>query len=158
MRSAFVAFCIFTASVGCVLQSSGRAGDRRIEGNGSRQAVEQSREKESRTPAQQKIDSQLLQAIRQRRRRPATGGDLAGETPIRIDSAGRTRVDIRAKVTPRLLTRVRKLGGTVLASFAQYDTIDAVMPLDKLEALATLSDVKFIGPPPQAATGGAVLN
>jgi hypothetical protein len=71
---------------------------------------------------------------------------------VAIDRKGYVRVDIRAKVTPKILTLVRKFGGKVIAVFEQYHSIEAVVPLNRLEDLAQSNEVKFIGLPAQPMT------
>src|SRR5438067_13614740 len=73
----------------------------------SRQTNNQTRGTKGRTAAQAKIDSQLLYAIKQRR------GDADAPTypaAVKIDENGYTLVDISARVTGRLLKRIRSLG------------------------------------------------
>lgn len=61
-------------------------------------------------------------------------------------------MDIRAKVTPKVLALVRKLGGRVIVVFKQYHSIEALLPLIRLEELAQSNDVRFIGLPATAMT------
>ena len=105
-------------------------------------------EKASRTPAQKKIDSQLLYALKQKR--GETRGVPTERIIIEFDQKGRALVDITAKVSPQVTSRIRKLGGIVISEDARYHTIRASLALEKLEALATLRDVSFIAPPAQA--------
>lgn len=114
-------------------------------------------EKRSRTPAQKKIDSQLLYAIKQKR------GELNGlptmRTAIKVDAQGRTVVDITSAVPTRLVSKIKRLGGEVISVSEKYHTVRAVLALDKLEALASSKEVRFISAPAQAMThGGAVTN
>src|ERR1700752_19605 len=53
-------------------------------------------EKEGRTPAQQKINSQLLYEIYRRRGEDKAKGIPPGPTDVRIDARGRALVDVRA--------------------------------------------------------------
>jgi hypothetical protein len=105
-------------------------------------------EKASRTPAQKKIDSQLLYALKQKR------GDTRGVPTeriiIEVDQKGRALVDITAKVSPQITSQIRKLGGTVISEEPRYHTIRARLALEKLEALAALKDISFIAPAAQA--------
>jgi len=101
-------------------------------------------EKTSRTAAEKKIDSQLLYALKQKR------GETEGvpTEPIRLelDEKGRTLVDITTNVTPQVVSQIRKLGGAIVSSYERYHTMRARLALEKLDALATLKDVKFIAP------------
>jgi hypothetical protein len=105
-------------------------------------------EKASRTPAQKKIDSQLLYALKQKR--GETRGVPTERIIIELDQKGRALVDITAKVSPQVTSQIRKLGGIVISEDGRYHTIRARLALEKLEALATLKDVSFIAPPAQA--------
>jgi hypothetical protein len=105
-------------------------------------------EKASRTPAQKKIDSQLLYALKQQR--GETRGVPTERINIELDQKGRALVDITAKVSPQVTSQIRKLGGFVISEDGRYHTIRARLALEKLEALATLKDVSFIAPPAQA--------
>lgn len=101
-------------------------------------------EKDSRTAAQKKIDSQLLYALKQKR--GETAGVPTEPIEIELDSKGRALLDISANVTPRVQSQIRKLGGAILSQDERFHTIRARLALEKLEALAALKDVRFIGP------------
>lgn len=105
-------------------------------------------EKESRTPAQKKIDSQLLYALKQKR--GITKGVPTERITLELDQEGRALVDITAHVTTEVLAQIRKLGGTVISNDARYHTIRAGLALEKLEALAKRKDVMFIAPAAQS--------
>src|SRR3954466_4829366 len=59
-------------------------------------------EKEARTPAQRKINSQILYEIYRRRGAAGRKGVPPGPTGIAVDGRGRALVDVRAEVTPPL--------------------------------------------------------
>lgn len=105
-------------------------------------------EKASRTPAQKKIDSQLLYALKQKR--GETRGVPTERINIELDQKGRALVDITARVSPQVTSQIRKLGGIVISEDPRYHAIRARLALEKLEALATLKDVSFIAPAAQA--------
>ncbi|HEX2269216.1 MAG TPA: hypothetical protein VHH35_06765 [Pyrinomonadaceae bacterium] len=109
-------------------------------------------EKDERTREQQKIDSQLLYAIYQMRGEAEAKGVPTEPIPLEKDAKGRVLVDIRAPVTKKVRTRIEKLGGTVVSSSNQYHSIIAYLPLEKLEPLAHLKEVRFIAPKAQAMT------
>jgi hypothetical protein len=108
-------------------------------------------EKRLRTPAQKKIDSHLLQAVKCSRVKSDCEG-LPTDDLVEIDSKGRVRVDIRAKATPKILALVRKLGGKVVVVLTQFQSIEALVPLNRLEDLAQAKEVKFIGLPAKPMT------
>ncbi len=99
-------------------------------------------DKTQRTPAQQKISSALLDAIRQQ----AEDAPIERRSGVEVDAEGTTLVDIDAQVTDAVLDEIETLDGTVVSSFPQYQAIRARMPLDQLEALAEMSEVRSIRP------------
>lgn len=109
-------------------------------------------EKDQRTPAQQKIDSQLLYAIYQMRGEAEAKGVPTEPIPLEKDAKGRALVDIRAPVTRKILARIEKFGGNVVSSSDKYHSIIAYLPLGKLEPLARSKEVKFIAPKAQSMT------
>ena len=94
--------------------------------------------KQRRTPAQRKVDSQLLEEWQKAQGRP--GADRM------------VTVDLRAEVTPEVLERIRELGGRVLSSFERYRAIRAEMPLSEVEALAAHEAVRSIRTADKAVT------
>ena len=111
-------------------------------------------EKVSRTPAQRKIDSQLLSEIYRRRGQAAQKQVPPGETGVKVDARGRARVDLRADVTPALLKKVQRLGGTIQSTSVELRSILAWVPLLKLEQLAGDPAVSSIQPAAEAITNG----
>jgi hypothetical protein len=109
-------------------------------------------EKETRTPAQQKIDSQLLYEIYRARGEAEQKGVPPGETGVRIDTRGRALVDVRAPVTDALDRTIRRLGGVVLSSSSSHQSIIARVPVLKLETLAAEPSVRFIVPAAEGIT------
>jgi len=109
-------------------------------------------EKAGRTPAQQKINSQILYEIYRARGEAAKKGVPPDPTGVKIDARGRALVDIRADPTPALQKKLARLGGIVLATSARDKSIIARIPLLKLEALAADRAVLFIEPAAEAIT------
>jgi hypothetical protein len=109
-------------------------------------------EKETRTAAQQKIDSQILQEIYRKRGQAAEKHVPEGPTLVRIDAKGRALVDIRIKVSRDTLNLVKRRGGTVVSSSPQYDSIIARVPLLDIERLAAHAAVRAIMPAAEATT------
>ncbi|HEU4386250.1 MAG TPA: HYR domain-containing protein, partial [Blastocatellia bacterium] len=112
------------------------------------------REKESRTPAQQKIDSQLLYANRMRRGELIAAGVESLDTGIEYDHDGRFEVDISTRVTNRVLRNLESAGVSILYTSKEYHTIRALVPGDQLERIAGWPDVSFIQPKAEATTSG----
>jgi hypothetical protein len=109
-------------------------------------------EKESRTPAQQKINSQLLYEIYRLRGEAVRKGVPPGPTGVKIDDRGRALVDIRANPAPSLQNSIRRGGGLVLSISVRDRSIIARVPLLKLETLAADPAVRFIEPAAEATT------
>jgi len=109
-------------------------------------------EKESRTSAQRKIDSQLLYAAKQNRGDKITDDVDTLEVNVAADEKGNVAVDIRANVTRDLLKSIMKLGGDVIFSSSKYNSVTARLPLQALEEIASSEDVTFIYPADRAFT------
>jgi subtilisin family serine protease len=103
-------------------------------------------DKAQRTKTQQKIDSQLIYAARQK----ATGIVHAAvpklQPSLRAEADGRIKVDIKGAVTPELLAAIQAVGGTIISSLPSYHVLQAVLPLESVEALAARDEVLFIRP------------
>ena len=109
-------------------------------------------EKESRTPAQQKINSQLLYEIYRLRGQADRKGVPPGPTGVKIDARRRALIDVRAPVTAELQKKIRRLGGAVLSASVRDQSILARVPLLALERLAAEPAVRFIEPAAEAIT------
>ena len=112
--------------------------------------------KAQRTPAQRKVGSLLLDFVE-------AGVPLTAAVPDAdvLDAPVALRghynavpVDIRADVTPDVVTRIRALGGTVVNSVPRYRSIRARLPLSAVEPLATLDAVRSIRRADEATTHG----
>ena len=101
-------------------------------------------EKKSRTPAQRKMSSQLVHAVKLRRGDPQLRGLPGLKSQVKVAADDTTLVDIKAVVTPPLLEKIESLGGTVINSYAEYNAIRARVPLDALETLAAGAEVRNI--------------
>lgn len=128
--------------------------DQLIGPEAARQIGEAAREKRSRTPAQKKIDTQLLYALKQKR--GETRGVPTAPVDIKLDAEGRTVVDITARVSSRLISKLGKAGAEVVSQSAKYHTVRARVTLERLEALAEIEEVRYISPVAQATTHGGV--
>jgi hypothetical protein len=102
-------------------------------------------EKASRTPAQQKIDSNVLYTIRMMRGQQAAPGVTSLYTGVDLDQNNRIVVDIVANVTADLLQQLESAGALVLSSYKDYRAIRALVPPDQIEIIAASPDVTFIG-------------
>ena len=115
-------------------------------------------EKRSRSPAQRKIDSQLLYELKKYRGQAIAQGFPNMKTGIEIDKGGRVLVDIKARVTDGLLKKIESYGGKIINSFAEYNAIRAIIPLRQVEGLARLNDVKFIQPALKVKTSSEAIS
>ena len=107
-------------------------------------------EKDSRTPAQLKINSRLLYEIYRRRGEAEQKGVPPGPTGVDIDAHGRALVDVRAEATAALQKTIRSRGGVIVT--AERSSLRARVPLLELERLAAEPAVKFIEPAGEAMT------
>lgn len=113
------------------------------------------REKESRTPAQRKIDSRLLYQTKMERKQAIADGVPTLETGIKVDDYGFVEVDISANVSEKLLSVLRGMSAEIIFSAPQYRSITARMPIAEIENLAARADVYFIMPKQEAMTSNA---
>ena len=120
----------------------------RLPGKAARQIAALLKAKAKRSPAQRKVSSQLLQAQRPPAERP----------PASAPHETRLKVDVRAEVTPELVTHIHALGGTVINSVPRYRAIRAQLPPAALEPLAELEMVRWIRTADEAATPGPLPN
>jgi len=103
-------------------------------------------DKESRTPAQRKIDSQLLYATRMERAQPIASGVSSLQVNVGASEQGRVVVDISAMVDDKLLQLLANNGAVVLVSTPDYNSVRVEVALDRLEDIAASDSVHFIQP------------
>jgi hypothetical protein len=101
-------------------------------------------EKESRTPAQRKLSSALLQTLRESRGQRMAAGVQLESTNVKADASGLIVVDITATVSDVLLANIVALGGEIIFPSAEYKAIRVRVPLSSVETIAGYSDVSFI--------------
>ena len=133
--AAFALFCVLVMAA--IVVPAARA---------QRKAMPDSRPRDARTLAQEKINTRVLSAIYHRR------GDAKGKTvpvvgsAIQVDRHGRALVDVRAQVRPELEKKFKALGGIIVSTSGTYDSIVGWMPLLTLERLAADRTVRAIEP------------
>ena len=133
--AAFALFCVLVMAT--IVVPAARA---------QRKAMPESRPRDARTLAQEKINTRVLSAIYHRR------GDAKGKTvpvvgsTIQVDRHGRALVDVRAQVRPELEKKIKALGGIIVSTSGTYDSIVGWMPLLTLERLAADRTVRAIEP------------
>ncbi len=109
-------------------------------------------EKESRTPAQQKIDSRLLYTIKMERGESLAANVPTLETGLEVDAEGYIDVDISANVSDSLMKQLKGLNAEIIAVFPQYHSITARLPISAIETLAETKDILFIQPKQELTT------
>src|SRR6266850_4860595 len=103
-------------------------------------------EKEARTPAQRKIDSQLLYAMKMQRAEPIASGVSSLQVNVGASEQGRVVVDISASVDDRFLQLLANNGAVVLVSTPDYNSVRVEVALNRLEDIAASDSVHFIQP------------
>jgi hypothetical protein len=101
-------------------------------------------EKASWSPAQAKMDSQLIHAAKRQRGQPFAAGAPNLRFDVTLQPDGRVLVDINAEVTPELLALLVHGGGTVIRSVPEFNSIRALVSPAQLETIAASPAVKSI--------------
>jgi len=111
------------------------------------------REKESRTGAQRKMDSQLIYELKMRRGAMIAEGVRTLETNVPSNAQGKVVLDLKAtKVSDALLNQLRTYGADIVNSVPEYSSIRIQVPLGQIEAIATLPEVIYVQPKQGAMT------
>src|SRR5438552_5216266 len=103
-------------------------------------------EKESRTPAQQKIDSQLIYERRMETGVAIADGVWAVETDLPYAGDGHLIVDVRARAGSNLASRLPGAGIEVVSVSGDGGSVRAHLDIEQVEPLAADPDVIFIQP------------
>ena len=106
------------------------------------QALQQ--EKASRTPAQQRIDSNILYTVRMLAGQSAAPGVPYLDTGVDLDAHDNIVVDMVANVSDQLLHQLKAAGAQVLYSNRALRSVRAVIPPQQIEGIAASADVIFI--------------
>jgi len=117
-------------------------------------ALEQ--DKQARTPAQVKISSHLIYTARMLQGQQAAPGIPVLHTNLELDEQNNLLVDIKAYVSDDLLQRLRSAGVRIIGFNSRHRSIRALIPADKLEAVAAYREVTFISPRREAMTVGSL--
>jgi len=112
-------------------------------------------EKQSRSPVEKKLDSQILYGLKERRNGTAVQKVATLRSALVPEQDGRLLVDLQADVTPNLLGVIQANGGKVINNFARYHSVRALIPLAQLEALAAQPSVRWVRPADRAALNTA---
>jgi len=117
-------------------------------------ALEQ--DKQTRTPAQVKISSHLIYTARMLQGQQAAPGIPVLHTNLELDEQNNMLVDMKAYVSDDLLQRLRSAGIRIISFNSLHRSIRALIPADKLEAVAAYPEVTFISPRREAMTVGSI--
>ena len=101
------------------------------------------------TKAQEKINSQLLVEIEHTK---SGASSRSKRGLVSVDERQRALVDVRATVTFAMTRAIVDVGGTLVSTSPEWDSIIAWVPLLKLETLAEGSAVRAIEPAASATT------
>src|SRR5215831_10172440 len=93
-------------------------------------------DKASRTPAQQKIDSNIIYTTRMLAGQPAAPGVQYLYTGVDLDQSDNIAVDMVANVTGRLLQKLADAGAQVLYTNRAMRSIRAIIPPSQIEGIA----------------------
>jgi subtilisin-like proprotein convertase family protein len=103
-------------------------------------------EKLSRTPTERKISSTLLSMAKTRKRR-ASSAPAEGLKPLVAERPdGRVDVEILGPTTKRVVERLEKAGGQVLYGHVKGESLRALVPVEAIELIAALAEVRGIRP------------
>jgi len=107
-------------------------------------------EKANRTPAEAKIDSNLLNGMRAVAQ--AAAGRAQPPVPFvqdflrnHVAADSTVKVSIKAKVTSGLLAALQAAGASEVNAVADYDSVTARLPISELTAISALPEVRFVG-------------
>ncbi len=129
---------------GIAVKKVGSPDDGKISDEAAKQIQALLDEKESRTPAQKKIDSNLLYQIKMERGEPIAKGVEKLQTDLTVDDNGGITVDITARVTDDFIKKLKSLNAVITDSFPRYHTVTAKISIENIEPLAEMPDVIFI--------------
>jgi hypothetical protein len=97
-------------------------------------------------PTGQKLDAQIVLALKQSRGQPPFDKPTSLQPDIPIKDGASVLVDVKATVSADLVTHITLIGGKVAQSPDAAHIIRAMIPLSQLEALSWRADVKSISP------------
>ncbi|HEV7402244.1 MAG TPA: S8 family serine peptidase, partial [Chthoniobacteraceae bacterium] len=123
------------------------------------QIAELQAEKSTRTPAQQKMESRLIYAVKRHGKVPFSARmEKVLQKTVTVEADGAALVDISATVTPELLGALRAAGAQGIVSVPRFRAVRARVPLGAIEKLAARADVKFIKQAAPAFTHTGPIN
>ena len=135
-----------------VTASSAPSGIQGVGATAAQQMLSLQQDKAARTPAQKKIDSNLIYTMRMLAGKPVADGVPFLDTGVDLDSNDNFVVDIVANVSDQLLQQLAAAGGQILYQNAGLRSIRAIIPPNQIEGIASSPDVIFISPKQGSAT------
>ena len=103
----------------------------------------------------QKLDAQIVLALKQSRGQPPFDKPTSLKPDIPIKNGASVLVDVAATVSADLTRHITLIGGKVAQSPDPAHIIRAMIPLSQLEALSWRADVKSISPAKLSVTSRA---
>lgn len=124
------------------------SGEEPISASAAAQIQALTEEKDSRTPAQQKISSAILYTIRANRQERLLNRVPELNTFVKVTPGNKVRVNIKTNVavTTQLIQQIQAAGAQVLSAVPEYNTVQALVPLTKVEVLASFPEISSIKP------------
>ena len=110
------------------------------------------REKESRSPSDRKLDSQLIYELKMRAGAQIALGVRTIETDVPYADDGHAVLDVKANLTAALIDGLAQLGAEVLSTSEAESTVRIHIGIDRVQALAEMPDVIFVQPRQGATT------
>ena len=135
-----------------VTASSAPSGIDGIGQTAAQQILALQQDKAARTPAQKKIDSNLIYTMRMLAGKPVANGVPFLNTGVELDENDNLVVDMVANVTDKLLQQLTAADATVLYKNVSLRSIRAIIPPSQIEGIAASPDVIFISPKQNYAT------
>jgi hypothetical protein len=135
-----------------VAASNAQSGINGIGATAAQQILALQQDKAARTPAQKKIDSNLIYTMRMMAGMPAAPGVPFLYTGVDLDANNNMVVDMVANVTDQLLRQLTAAGAQVLYTNVKLRSIRAIIPPGQIEGIASSPDVIFISPKQGSAT------
>jgi hypothetical protein len=109
-------------------------------------------EKAARTPAEQKLDSQVLYASRMEQGEPVALGVQTLNVELPDVNARGAVLDVSVEVEQTILDEFVALGAEIIEVNERYNHVRLRIDLSQVEALAAIPQVLFVGPEREAIT------
>jgi subtilisin-like proprotein convertase family protein len=152
-RVVLTVFALAAGSSSALAQATGA-----LPASALQQINELTAEKENRTPAQRKISSSLLYTAKMKRGVSITPSVRSLIPAVPVTDDGRVSVEIAGDVGKVLVEAIEQAGGQVAPSSIKAGVIRALVPLDQIEQLAAMQEVRAIHPAMSARTQIALVN